>query len=180
MLACGSVRFQMPCPLRVISGHWIAIWECPLCPRKRTYSARTLMSAKCQKRTVRLVQRLCLLYAFGKSEPPKHRLESEPPVAASLHTIAHVRHRAPTLVVGHLFVCRPWIRQIALAVQRRIHSRIIAIDIVEGRERAVVVYAQRKIGDVDGDLLVECNVVIAPRIEGRFDPQNSNPCHAPG
>src|SRR6516164_10062627 len=95
-----------------------------------------------------------------KSEPPKHRLESKRPVAAWLHTIAPVRHRAPTLVVGHLFVCCPWIRQIALAVQRRIHSRIIAIDIVEGRERAVVVYAQRKIGDVNWDLLVECNVVI--------------------
>src|SRR5262245_29739679 len=113
-----------------------------------------------------------LLYAFDKSEPPKHRLESEWP-AAWLHTIAHVRYRAPTLVIGHLFVCRPWIWQIALAVQRRIHSCIIAIDIVEARERAVVVYAERKIGDVDGDLLVECNVVIAPRVEGRFDPRRT-------
>ena len=160
----------------------------PLFPSKRTFISAVCTSALCQKRTVRLVQRLCLLYAFGKSEPPKHRLKSERPVAAWerpvaawLHTIAHVRHRAPTLVVGHLFVSRPWIRQIALAVQRRIHSRIIAIDIVEGRERAIVVYAQRKIADVDGDLLVECNVVIAPRVEGRFRPaQNSNPCHAPG
>src|SRR5262249_30786282 len=39
-------------PLWVISGHWTAIWESPLCPRKQTCSASKSMSAKCQKRTL--------------------------------------------------------------------------------------------------------------------------------
>jgi hypothetical protein len=32
-------------------GHWIAIWECPFFPSKRTFISAVCTSVKCQKRT---------------------------------------------------------------------------------------------------------------------------------
>ncbi len=39
------------CPLWVKSGHWSRRQECPLYPRKRTFSEAVQMSAKCQMQT---------------------------------------------------------------------------------------------------------------------------------
>ena len=50
-------------------------------------------------------------------------------IAARSRTIALVRRNAG-LVAGHHL--RPRVGHIALAVQRGIHSRIVAIDVVEG------------------------------------------------
>ena len=46
------------CPLWVISGHMQCRKVCPLYPQKRTCAVQLGMSAKCQKRTLRLLDDL--------------------------------------------------------------------------------------------------------------------------
>ena len=51
----ASAGMKAPCPLRVISGHCCRTFEGPLYPRKRTSPKALVMSAKCQKRTSRVL-----------------------------------------------------------------------------------------------------------------------------
>jgi hypothetical protein len=56
--AGNSVPYVAPCPLWVKSRHLRHKTACPLYPRKRTFAVQTPMSAKGQKRTSDLKNRI--------------------------------------------------------------------------------------------------------------------------
>ena len=53
----ASLTRRSICALWVVSGHWDALVQCPLYPRKRTHAVQLGMSAKCHKRTNSTTQR---------------------------------------------------------------------------------------------------------------------------
>src|SRR3990172_5560648 len=74
---------------------------------------------------------------------PATPLESEKrscAIFAHIFSLSSLTGRRPSLVIGHHLVLGPCIGHEAFTAQRRVHPGVVAIEIVEGRDRAVIVH----------------------------------------